>query len=294
MSEWCVVVNPSAGKPGTVTHRVRSALDTRDVPYQLSESVSGDDVARIVTSAAQAGSSRFVSVGGDGTANAVVDALMRLEWADPPTVGILPAGSGSDFIRTFGIGRDLEKAADHLVGDQVYRTDIAHLSGPWGDRYMLNVASAGLTAETVAVAEKMPARVGSIRYSVGLWPALARFRPGQVELTVGDRGFSGRALIVVAANGQFFGGGMNVAPRASLGDGLFEVVVFSGPKRQAFTLMPRVSRGLHMNHRAVKRLAGDSFTLRTSKPWPLEIDGELIGGSPIEGRMIKGAIDFKI
>ncbi|NNK92655.1 MAG: YegS/Rv2252/BmrU family lipid kinase [Acidimicrobiia bacterium] len=294
MSTWQVIVNPSAGKPGTVTHRVRDALDTRRIGYELAESASSTDVGRIVAEAAAGGARRFVSVGGDGTANAVVDALMRQPWDQPPTLGILPAGSGSDFIRTFGFPRDLESAADHLSGDETYRVDVAHVSGPWGDRYVLNAASAGLGAATVAVANKMPARLGSLRYSIGLWPALARFRPGEIEVTVGAKGFTGPALTVVFANGQFFGGGMNVAPKASLVDGLFEVLVFSGPKRQAFTVMPRVMRGLHMRHPAVKRLVGDSFSLRTTTPWALEIDGELLGGAPIDGRMVPGAINFKI
>lgn len=292
---WQVIVNPAAGPPGTVTSRVRKALEARRIPFQLAESADAADVARLVTDRCAAGARRFVSVGGDGTANAVVDALMRNgPFDEPPTFGILPAGSGSDFIRTFGMSRDLEAAADHLVGDDVYRIDVGHVSGPWGDRYVLNAASAGLGAATVKVADRLPSRLGGARYTIGLWPALAGFRPGRIEVEAGGRSYEGPALIVVAANGQYFGGGMNAAPKASLVDGMFEMLVFTGTRRQVFTIMPRLRRGLHMTHRSVLRMVAPSFSLRASEPWPLEIDGEQIGTAPMEGRMIAGVLDFKI
>ena len=87
---------------------------------------------------------------------------------------------------------------------------------------------------------------------------------------------------------------MNVAPRALLVDGKWDVQVFQGPRRHAFSVMPRVIRGLHLDHRRVRRFSAATFTLDCPDGWPIEADGELLGTGPITGRMLPGAIEFKI
>ena len=68
-------------------------------------------------------------MGGDGSVNAVVNELMAHEWETPPTLGILPAGTGCDLLRTFGISQKLDEAAGHLAGDATYLIDVGVVSG---------------------------------------------------------------------------------------------------------------------------------------------------------------------
>lgn len=291
---WRVIVNPTAGRRGEVASRVAAALEARSIEFDLVVSESADHVRGLTGEGIAAGYRRFASVGGDGTANVVCDTLMQHPWDDPPVLAILPSGSGSDFIRTFGLPRTIEAAADHLLGDAVYRCDVGVLEGSWGRRHFLNVADCGVIAATVPEADRLPRAMGGLRYVTGLWFALARFRACDIELAVGERRYEGSAINVVAANGQFFGGGLNIAPKAMLTDGEFDVQVFTGPRRQVFSLLPRVQRGLHLRHPGVRRMTGPSFRLETERPWPVEADGEMIGATPVSGRVIPAALDFKI
>lgn len=115
-----------------------------------------------------------------------------------------------------------------------------------------------------------------------------------VTVGVDHHVFSGKAINVVIASGQFFGGGMNIAPRASTSDGLFDVQVFSGPKRQALTVMPRVMMGTHLSHKAVRRYIGSHVEVSGNATLVVEADGERIGRGPLTIDVIPRAIDLVI
>lgn len=293
---WWVVVNPAAGRTGEIESRTREALDRHGVGATLRVSESAGHVEAVVAEGVAAGARRFIAVGGDGTANLVLNGLMSHEWEQPPTLAILPAGSGSDFVRTFALPRTLEEAAAHLTTDDVYRADVGFLDGSWGRRFFLNAANAGITAGSVRIADRLPRRLGGVRYAAGFWLTWARFPAADVVVEGGKRSYEGTALAVVIANGQFFGGGMNIAPKATLQDGVFDLQVFTGPRRQAFSVMPRVMRGLHLQHKGVRRFTPASFTIESSIPWPVEVDGEIIatGATRLSGSVVPAAIDFKI
>lgn len=296
MSAWWVIVNPSAGRGrgGDLAGRVTSALDERGIASEVRISSSPEAIEDLIEDGRVGGYECFASVGGDGTANLVLNGLLARPWETPPTLAILPAGSGSDFVRTFAIPNQVEGAADHLRGDDRYPIDIGLLTGSFGDRYFLNAANAGIAARTVVDAGHLPDWMGSRRYLAGFWTALARTRPDTVKVDSDGRTFSATAWNVVIANGQFFGGGMNVAPRAAAADGLFDVQVFSGARRIAPAVIRRVVRGTHLTHPAVRRTTGASITVEVPDRWMIEADGEIIGTGSFSAQVVQGMVSFKI
>ncbi len=233
---WWVIVNPAAGKPQEVIPLVQTALDGAGVDYAIRESSSPAHIPELIAAGKREGVSRFAGVGGDGTAHLILNALMGQEWAKPPGLAILPAGSGSDFIRTFALPRNIEDAARRLATDDWYPTDVLRMQGTFGTVYALNAIELGVGAAAVTTAMRLPRWVGEKRYAIAFWLALPGFGSDVVEVIVdGKMKISGRAIEVVIANGQFFGGGMNIAPKASASDGIADVQVFSGPRRKAFT-----------------------------------------------------------
>lgn len=294
MSRWWVIVNPSAGRGRDLTLRVESALHSRAVEYEMRTSESATAVEGIVQEGRDLGYDAFLSVGGDGTANLVLNQLLKVEWAEPPTLGILPAGSGSDFVRTFAIPSELEAAADHLLDEERYPIDVGCLNGFFGRRYFLNVANAGIAARTVVEAGRFPDWMGPRRYLLGFWTALARTTPDEIRVDCDARTITTVGWNVVIANGQFFGGGMNVAPRAAVGDGLFDVQVFSGPRTVAPVVIRRVIRGTHLTHTAVRRTTGRGVDVEIPHGWLVEADGEIVGSGPFSAEVLGGLLNFKI
>lgn len=291
---WWALLNPGAGGRGDVRVRVERALAEHGIEAELAVSQSADDLRRLVEEGIEAGRTRFLAVGGDGTASMVVDALLQRDWAQPPVLGIVPAGSGSDFVRTFGIPQDPEQAVAHLVGPETYPVDVGVLEGAFGTRHFLNAVNIGLLAAAVQRAEGLSRRLGGIRYKAAFWLTLPGFSTFDARVATDRHQFAGRAATVVLANGQFFGGGVNIAPRAALGDGLFDVQVFAISKWQVPLLYRKALRGLHLRHPSVKRYRSAHLTIDADRDLPVEVDGDYVGRSPVTVRVKPGAILFKI
>lgn len=294
MSAWWVIVNPSAGWETNLVERTTKTLATRGIDHEIRVSASPQAVTKIVAEGRDSGYDAFASVGGDGTANLVVNALLELDWASPPTLGILPAGSGSDFIRSFAIPDRLELAADHLLDDSRCPVDVGLLHGSFGVRYFLNAVNAGIGARTVVEANRLPLRLGSRRYLAGFWSALAKTTPGAVHVDCDGIPIAIEAWNVVVANGRFFGGGMNVAPHATTGDGRFDVQVFAGPRREAPLIIRRVVKGTHLTHPAVRRVIGRSVVIDVPEAWLVEADGEILGTGSFTVEVVQDRLFFKI
>jgi len=293
-AHWWVIANPYSGKKGEVAGRATAALRAKSVEFDLFESQSPEHLSDLVSEGVAKGATHFAGVGGDGTAHLIVNALMAARPATKPTLAIIPAGSGSDFVRTFALPRRMEEAAAHLTTDTVYPCDVGRLSGSFGERHFLNVADVGVAAAAVGMTNRLPRFMGAARYAAGFWLTLAGFPTKDVKLQAGKRSYEGSAINVVIANGQYFGGGMNVAPNATVMDGMFDIQVFAGPRRLAFSVMPKVIRGTHIHHKAVKRFVAPSFTLECDPEWPVEADGELLGTGPVTGEIVPEALNFKI
>jgi len=240
------------------------------------------------------GTQNFAVVGGDGTAHHTLNAIFSQDMPLDPnlTLSIIPAGSGSDFIRTFGHDRGLDAGVARLRDPDRYRIDIGTVTGSFGQIYFLNALNVGVAAASAAMAQRLPRSLGPRRYAVAFWVALSRFTQANIEASIDRHRFEGEAINVVVANGQFFGGGMNVAPRATLTDGLFDVQVFHGPRRRAFTVMPRVVRGSHLSHTSVRRYIGSDITIAVPDDWPVEADGEILGTGSVHVATIASAINF--
>lgn len=291
---WFAVVNPSAGRRQRADVRVRAALDAHRVSAEIRVSKAPGHVAELIAGAVADGHRRFVAVGGDGTASLLADALLAHRWETPPTLAILPAGSGSDFVRTFGFSQSLEDAVPHLLGDDTYPIDVVVVEGAWGTRRAINAVDAGVLGATVKKADGGLRRLGRLRYQTAFWLTLPGFPPGAARITMGERIWEGKAITIVLANGQFFGGGVNIAPRATLVDGLLDVQVFSCSRPRALMLHPKAIRGMHLRDPAVRRFQAGEVVIETERPFPIEVDGDYLGDTPVRVRVEPAALLFKI
>jgi diacylglycerol kinase (ATP) len=294
MPEWLVVVNRSAGARPTSIDVVRQALEAAGVAARFEAPENTLTTTELLASAARGGTTHFAIAGGDGTVNLAVNALLGLEGLEPPVIGVLPTGTGCDLIRTFGLPHELGEAARHLATEHVYEIDVATLEGDWGSRYFVNVAQVGVGAAAVETAARISRRAGAARYPMAFAARLARFPHANVRVETERRTYESRALAVILANAQFFAGGWNVAPKATLVDGVLDVQIIDAAKRQAPALVPKLIRGTHLRDRAVKRFSAATFRVETDVAWPVEADGDFIGNTPVAGRVVPAALRLKI
>jgi diacylglycerol kinase (ATP) len=294
MTRWLAVLNPKAGQHPVDPALVRDALDRAGVEADLAIPGSVGETSSLIAEEARSGRTHFALVGGDGTVSLAANALVPLGMDPPPVIGVLPAGTGCDLLRTFGLPQEIPGAARHLATQDTYDIDVVTLEGEWGQHYFVNVAQTGVGAAAATTATLMNRRLGAIRYPIAFGVRLPRFPKARVRVVTERRSHESAALAVIVANAQFFAGGWNIAPKATLIDGVVDIQVIDTTKRQAPALVPKMIKGTHLADAAVRRFSAAEFSIETEPPWPVEADGDYLGNTPLKGRVVPAALRLKI
>jgi YegS/Rv2252/BmrU family lipid kinase len=270
-----LVHNPTAGggRPGRLVADVAARLAAGGVKVERHQTWSLED-ARLAACDAAGTFDAVVAMGGDGTVGACAGGLADAGPGARAALGVVPAGGGNDAARSLGLPPDDPLAAAGLVPRLRRRpADLATVAG----RAYLNVAGAGFDSEVnrIGWAGNRPRYVGAV---------LAELVVGRVaafELVLDGRAMPLRGWLVAVANGPSYGGGMRVAPRASLDDGLLEVVVIHEiGKLEFLRTFPKVFSGRHVEHPAVAVHRGARVDLDADRSLAVYADGEPAGTLP--------------
>lgn len=297
-----VIANPRAGRGrvGEELPELERQLLARRLSHRIVETEGPGHATLLARDALGQGIRFVVAVGGDGTVQEVVNGMIDDDrpLASDAVLGVVAAGSGSDFVRTFGLPGDTARAVRHLEGDRVFEIDVMRIeyltpTGP-ASRYVPNIAEVGLGAESVRRADRLPRWLGRSRYFWGFWLSMRSHRASRVTVGVDRKSFQGTANNVVVANCQFYGGGMRISPRSYPGDGLIDVQISTGPKAEAFTLLPKIYRGEHVPHPHIKELRGREVRVDAERPLPVEGDGEVLGTTPATFTVLPQIVRLKI
>lgn len=313
-----VIINPRAGR-GAVERGwpdAKAVLDHAGIDYRVTVTDQAGHATRAARDALASGEKFVVAVGGDGTVNEVINGLMGSDGvADPDAVlGVVAAGSGCDFVKTFGLSQDPATAAKNLLGGGLWgQIDVARVrftaaDGSQQTRWFGNIAEAGLGADVVAAAAKMPKWLGGTVYKLAAVKEIARHEPFAARVTMhgrkarglpvdaplGDVEWEGEMTLLVVANCQFFGGGMKVAPRAIPGDGMLDVQIATGSKSDAMKVMQKIAKGQHIPNKGILEFLATSVTLEGPKPILIEADGEVLGTTPATFDVVPAALKMKV
>jgi diacylglycerol kinase (ATP) len=297
-----VICNPQAGGGGArkAIAEVRRHLESRELAYELLLTQGPGHATQLTRSALAEGCRFVVAFGGDGTIHEVVNGLLHDDRPVNPdaVMGVVAAGTGSDFIRTFGIPSMPGHAVAHLDGGDSFPIDIGKVTytqhGATVTRYFANVAEVGLGAEVVARAGRLPRWFGPTVYVFAFWLAIRKHKSAEVTVDLVDRRYEGPMNNLVVANGQFFGGGMKIAPRAAPTDGVFDIQIEHAKKREEIAVMPRVYRGEHVPHPDIFEAKRVRASIDAARPLRIEADGELLGTTPASFVVLRDLIRLKV
>ncbi len=283
----CLVVNPAAGggRAGRAAAEVERALAARGLRLRSEHTRSLDHARELATAAARA-SERVVTLGGDGLAGAVADALRHVPGA---VLGILPGGRGNDLARVLEIPLDPVAACAVVARGETRPMDLGEVDGT----AFVGIASAGFDSEANRIANEAPSRLGNLVYAYGALRALASWRPAHFEIELHPSGerveFTG--YTVAAANSRDYGGGMQIAPAASLDDGQLDIVLIEAVSRARFLAnLPKVFRGTHVELPQVRVLRAAEVTISAERPFTLYADGDPIAELPARIRALPRAL----
>ncbi|NVB37705.1 YegS/Rv2252/BmrU family lipid kinase [Pseudenhygromyxa sp. WMMC2535] len=304
------IVNPMAqsGAAGDNWAQIRDALRVRLGGLRTRYTEGPGHAALLCREALEAGAQTILSVGGDGTCNEVLGGFVDPEDGHnrfpEATLAVLAAGTGGDFQRMFGRAR-LVRQVDRLCAAETRSVDygVARFVDDDGRprlRPFLNVASVGVSGEVVRQVNASNAQLGATaKYLLGTFQGIARWRNVQVEIQRDDEPARRVDLTLgIVANGQYFGAGMWVAPRAEIDDGQFDCVEVTGmSKRTLIATLAKVFEGRHLRVRGVEHSHGQKVSMRpvwAEAEVPVELDGETVGRLPASFELRAGSLRLRV
>ncbi len=280
-----VIINPSAGggRAERLLPELRQELEKLGLDYHVEPTRSLDHAHELARAAAAAGEVA-AACGGDGVVGAVAEALRGTDGV----LGVLPGGRGNDFARVLGIPLEAAHACNTLATGVVKELDL----GQAGDKTFIGIASCGFDSDANRIANETKVVRGNLVYAYGALRALAGWHPTTFTVRLDDqppRVFAG--YTVAAANSKAYGGGMYLAPDASLEDGLLDVVMVEDvPKRRFLRLLPTVFKGEHVLQPNVHVKRAARIEVSADRPFTMYADGDPIGELPITLCCLKAAV----
>lgn len=222
--------------------------------------------------------------GGDGTLNAAAAGLMQTGLP----LGILPLGTANDFARTLGIPPQLEQAVSIICQGHIRFVDLGEVNG----HLFLNVSSIGFSAELARnLTAQAKKRWGVLGYAFAALRILRQSRPFSATLHHEGEDIAIKTVQVSVGNGRFYGGGMTVEQSAAPDDGLLDVYSLELKKSwQLLALFPYLRRGTHGRWRNVRTFSTTALHVHTRRPHYINADGEIIGQTPAQFRLINNAL----
>ena len=278
---YAFIVNPAAGTGYSLTtmRKLEEILASRNIKYRVFQTERPGHATEIASELACNDEVKaVVTVGGDGTAGEVAAGLTGTGKA----MGIIPAGTGNDFIKSAGIPNDPEKALDLLLSGNIVPTD----TGTVNEKFFLNVCGTGfdVTVLDYAESEKEKHR-GLTPYFLGLLKAVFHYKSVRLKVKADNIEEEGQYLICSIANGRYIGGGIPICPDADTQDGYLDLVLIRGVGRWQIPLhLPglMLSKALKFRitrHYKVRSVRIEGENLR------INIDGDIISMSEAEFRI---------
>lgn len=282
------IVNPAAGNGYALKTEqlILRVMESRGLECRFVHTLEPGHATRLAQEAVmQPDCTGVVAVGGDGTAFEVACGLMNTGIP----LGIIPAGTGNDFIKTVGISSKPLEALTFILTHQPRPVDVGGLN----DRLFLNVCGTGfdVTVLDYTLAAKKYCR-GLLPYLIGLIRGIIHYKPVHVRFTADGHTEEREVLICSVANGRFFGGGIAICPDATADDGLLDLVVVEHkPRWRLPFLVPPLLMGKILtfpftSHKRCKEVE------IVSKGMRLNVDGEILNMDSARFTILQGALDL--
>lgn len=283
---FAFIVNPASGHGRTA--RKRSRLEAAIRKAALDASIHYTTHPRHATAlvhelAPQADA--IIAVGGDGTVQEVIAGLASCPT--PPCFGVIPSGTGNDFVKMLAMPSTLEAAVSSLAKATPTSFDYGLVrwldNEQWKERVFANALGIGFDAQTAIASKRYKMFPGLMGYLLAVLQTLVSWQHPSMQLFTPDHQgkevsfFEGAFFLTTAANGRSTGGGFYLTPDASITDGLLDLcVIAEASKARVLRLLPQALLGKRLDEPEIHRHQIRHLRLKTNEPLPIHADGEVL------------------
>lgn len=303
-----VIINPfsARGKTGQRWNTIKEIVNNYFKEFKYIFTEKPRQATQIAREILKDGFDLIIGVGGDGTLNEITNGFFQRNSKttinENASLGIIPSGTGSDFIRFMRIPRDLKKSVELIKNSKSKKIDIGRITyNPDTDlqnhQFFINIADFGLGAEVIKKLTGIPSiKRGPFSYYKGLLKTLGAYSSKTVKVVIDDsKTIEDKFLIGAIANGGIFGGGMIIAPRAEPDDGFFDLVLVQDMKKlEIISNTHHLYRGTIEKHPKAIIQRAKKIEITSDETVHIEYDGEMGKTLPATFEIIERKINLRI
>jgi YegS/Rv2252/BmrU family lipid kinase len=285
---WFVILNPHAGSGRGKKDQaeILKRLTKADFIYELVVSEFPKHIIQLTIDAIEKGFRNLIVAGGDGSLNEVVNGIFKQTVCPPEeiTVGMIPVGTGNDWIKTFGIPNYYKEAIKVLKQEKVMRQDVGRITFAEDDVaktcYFANMAGFGFDAMVAEKTNRLKnkGRSGITLYLQALGSSFLNYQTAKTHVTIDGQEIDELIFSVSIGIGKYNGGGMMQAPGAVPDNGLFQVTIIR--KIGLFGILRNLAglySGKYVNDYRVSTFQGRNISIMSAYNIAGEADGETLG-----------------
>ena len=232
----------------------------------------------------------FIGIGGDGTLNEIINGMLSRNDNQILPIGIIPAGSGNSYMHDLELTNPVT-AAKAIIKNNTKNVDVIKLIFNNIVKYAINMIGWGLVTDIGIKAENYR-WIGTNRYTFFSITEVLKNKTRAAKLIIDKNIIEDNFTFIIACNSIHVGKGMKMAPKAKLDDGLIDLIVVRGriTRLRLLQVLPKLFDGSHINETELEYYQAKNFSIITNEHESLNIDGEVMGKTPISVEVINNGI----
>ncbi len=287
MDNMHVIINPTAGnhRAKKTAAQILTRLSELGVEHQAFYTEYPGHAEALARQSVEQGARTVLSIGGDGTAFEVARGLMNSKTF----LGIIPAGTGNDFIKSLLLPDKPLAILDFILSHPARPVDVGIING----QIFINVCGVGFDVSVLDYSIKAKKYVrGMLPYLWGVIQTIIHYSSSDITLSIdGQQILSKELLICSIANGRFIGGGMPISPKSEIDDGFLDIVVIKNVTRtRMIRYLPGLLSGKILSFKDTSSFCGKHVTVSSPKPMRFNVDGEIIPFDQVDLDIIPQAL----
>ena len=297
---WFIIANPTSGNRNFSKHwkEIQQLLNQKKIDFSFAFTQFSKHEIELVQNAIQKGFRNIISIGGDGTLHHVVNGIMQQRYVKTSdiTIAVVPLGTGNDWIKTYNIPNNIEKAIEIISKKKTILQDIGVLETDNNTlSYFNNVAGLGYDGYIVHKLKTLK-HFGPIAYLISGLAGLLFYKKTVFKISFNNKIIETNCLMTLIGICKFSGGGMQFTKEVNTADGLFDITI--AKNLNIFDLIFNIKKlynGNIVHHKKVETYKTKKITVipKTSEPF-IQADGELIGAGKVSASIIEKAINFVV
>ena len=292
--KFIITVNPHGGKKlgPRLLNRVKPLFEAKGIELFVVETTFAGHAKELANQLNITEYDGFIGIGGDGTLHEIINGMLSRHDGRKIPIGIIPGGSGNSYMHDLQLTDPL-KAAKAIINGKTRALDTAKVEVNHIIKYSNNMIGWGLVTDVGNQAEHFR-WLGTNRYTILSVVEVLRHKSRPATLIMDDKIIEDEFIFIIACNSIHVGKGMKMAPKARLDDGLIDLIVIrSGVSRtRLLQVLPKLFDGSHINEPELEYYQTSQFSLIPETDEILNIDGEIMGSTPIQVNVIPKAFEM--